>query len=113
MILSGLVAGWMSGLLGVGGGLILVPIFVHVFKMDAHAAIGTSLAVIIPTALMGATKHTMEHAVDGRVAFFVAVGALIGAFWGAQLSLSLETTLLKRIFAAFLLVVAVYMYVRA
>ncbi|MEK7880614.1 MAG: cbb3-type cytochrome c oxidase subunit I [Deltaproteobacteria bacterium] len=42
-----------------------------------------------------------------------AVGALIGAFWGAQLSLSLETTLLKRIFAAFLLVVAVYMYVRA
>ena len=57
IILGGLFAGFASGLLGIGGGVLLVPLLLYGFKLDIHQAIGTSLAIIIPTAIFGSLVH--------------------------------------------------------
>lgn len=108
--LAGLAAGLLSGLLGVGGGVILVPIFVYVFKMDIHSAIGTSLAVIVPTALMGALKHYKEGAFDFRLCLWVAVFSILGAWLGAYISLGTAAPVLKKGFALFLFVLSIYIF---
>ena len=110
MVISGLAAGLASGLLGVGGGVILVPIFVYFFKLNIHTAIGTSLAVIIPTALMGALRHYAQHSVDIKIFVVVSLFAIAGAFLGAELSLSLPAPTLKKLFAVFLFFLSLYMY---
>lgn len=109
---SGVIAGLLSGLLGVGGGVVLVPIFVYLFKMDIHLAVGTSLAVIVPTAIMGALKHFGRGYVDVKVFLIVSLFAVIGAFWGAAFSLGMAAPVLKKTFAAFLFVLSIYMYFR-
>ncbi len=110
MVVAGLAAGLLSGLLGVGGGVILVPVFVYLLKMDIHLAIGTSLAVIIPTALMGTFKHYLQHSVDGKVFLIVSVFAILGAFYGVHISLGLTGPTLKKLFAIFLFFLSLYMY---
>lgn len=103
-------AGLVSGFLGVGGGVILVPIFVYAFKMDIHQAIGTSLAIIVPTALVGALKHYGQHSIDLKIFLLVSIFAILGALWGAHISLGTAAPLLKKIFAIFLFFLALYMY---
>ena len=78
-ILTGLSAGFVAGLLGVGGGVILVPALIFVLGVSIHSAIGISLAVIVPTAFTGAFKHFLSGNVDLKVAAIVAVFAI--AYW--------------------------------
>ena len=105
-------AGITSGLLGVGGGLVLVPLFYYLLKMNMHLAIGTSLAIIVPTALVSALKHASEHYVDWRVVVFAAVFSIVGSFLGASISLGLDVGLLKKIFAVFLVLIALKMFLQ-
>ena len=105
-----LVAGIFSGLLGIGGGLILVPLFHYILKMDMHAAVGTSLAIIVPTALIGAFRHTAGHFVDWRIFVFSGIFAIIGGFLGAGISMNLDVVLLRKIFAVFLVLIALKMF---
>lgn len=110
MILTGLAAGLLSGLLGVGGGTILIPVFIHFFKMDTHRAFGTSLAVIIITALFGAARYHASRMVDVKVFAVVAVFSVIGVLIGVNITLGLDAGLLKKAFAVFLVIVAVNMF---
>ena len=103
-------AGILSGLLGIGGGLVLVPLFHYVLKMDLHAAIGTSLAIIVPTALIGAVRHASGNLIDWRIFLFSAVFAILGGFLGAGISMNLDVVLLRKIFAGFLFLIAVKMF---
>src|SRR3989338_10733312 len=103
-------AGIFSGLLGIGGGLILVPLFHYLLKMDMHLAVGTSLAIIVPTALVGTFRHASGNFIDWRVFIFSVVFAIIGGFIGAGVSMHLDVTLLKKIFAVFLILIAVKMF---
>lgn len=105
-----LAAGILSGLLGIGGGLILVPLFHYLLKMNMHAAVGTSLAIIVPTALIGAYRHASGNFVDWRVFVFSTIFAVIGGFLGAGISMNLDVVLLRKIFAAFLLLIALKMF---
>ena len=102
--------GIVSALLGVGGGLIFVPLFHYLLKMDMHQAVGTSLAIIVPTALMGAWKHSAHQFVDWKVFLFAVVFAVLGGFIGAQISIGLDAGVLKKVFAVFLLFVAAKMF---
>jgi uncharacterized protein len=106
------IAGIFSGLLGIGGGLVLVPLFHYVLKMNMHLAIGTSLALIVPTALVGAIKHASANSIDWRIVMFAVVFAIIGGFIGASLSLKMDVGLLRKVFAIFLLLVAVKMFIQ-
>ncbi|MBI4550312.1 MAG: sulfite exporter TauE/SafE family protein [Candidatus Omnitrophica bacterium] len=109
---TGIATGFLSGLLGVGGGVVMVPIFMYVFKTDVHTAIGTSLAVIVPTALMGALKHYSQQSLDFRLFWIVSIFALLGAFAGAHVSLGAAAPVLKKTFAVFLFCLSIYIYVR-
>jgi hypothetical protein len=113
VLLLGIATGMVSGLLGVGGGLLMVPIFTHIFKMDIHKAIGTSLAIIVPIALVGSTRHFLNGNIEFRNLAFFVVAALIGGWLGATLANVLPVPVLKRLFAIFLVCVAVHMFLSA
>jgi len=102
----GAATGVLSSVLGVGGGLILVPALVLGFSFSQHAAEGTSLAVIIPTALLGAARHTRRGYTHWRTGFTLGLGGIAGGVGGAVLALALEGLLLQRLFAGFLVVMA-------
>lgn len=103
----GLATGLASSVLGVGGGLVLVPALVVGFGFSQHAAEGTSLAVIVPTALLGAARHTRRGYTHWRIGLTVGLGGIAGGVGGAMLALALEGLLLQRLFAAFLIVMAI------
>ena len=105
-----LLAGIFSGLLGIGGGLVLVPLFHYILKMDMHIAVGTSLAIIVPTALVGTFRHASGNFVDWRIFVFSVIFATLGGFLGAGISMHLDVILLKKIFAVFLIFVALKMF---
>ena len=102
----GLAAGFAAGLLGVGGGIVMVPAMVLVLGFDQHVAQGTSLVVIIPAALAGTMTHYRNGRVSLRDAALLAAGGIGGAVVGSISALSVDDTLLRRLFGAFLLVVA-------
>ena len=110
--LISLLAGVLSGLLGIGGGLVLVPLFHYLLKMDMHLAVGTSLAIIVPTALVGAYRHGSGSFIDWRVFLFSTIFAILGGFIGAGISMNLDTVLLRKIFAVFLMLIAIKMFVQ-
>lgn len=103
--LIGLVSGVTSGLFGVGGGIVMVPAMMFFMKMDIKLAVGTSLAVIIPTAVMGSFKHFQLGNVDWRVALMLAPTAIFGSYMGAWWTKSIESGNLKRAFGGFLVLV--------
>jgi uncharacterized protein len=104
------IAGIFSGLLGIGGGLVLVPLFHYVLKMSMHQAVGTSLALIVPTALVGAIRHAGQGYVDWRIIAFAIAFAILGGFLGAGISLHLDVSFLRKVFAVFMMVAAVKMF---
>lgn len=103
-------AGTISSLLGVGGGIVLVPVLIYVLGLPIHQAVGTSLAVIVPTALMGVVRHYGFGNINLSIAIFLAVGAIAGAYLGAALAEMLPALVLKKIFAALLAITAVRMF---
>ena len=102
----GLLIGLISGLIGIGGGTMLVPLFMYGFKMNIYKAVGTSLAVIAPVSLVGAYSHHLKGNVDLGPVLIVAIAASIGIFAAGQIIHVVPETALKRAFALFLLFVA-------
>ena len=109
LILVGLVAGAMGAMLGVGGGIVYVPALVALFSFAQHEAQGTSLAVILPTAVMAAYVHSKAGRVEWRTAILLGVGGILGGVLGARTALALDAPLLKRMFAVFLVLAALRM----
>ena len=105
LIILGLFAGFTSGLLGIGGGVILVPALALFFGIPFHKAVGVSLAIIVPTALSSMLKHYAEGNVDFSFAFIIAVFAMLGGWLGASYSTALPAATLKKIFAIFMIVI--------
>jgi len=101
----GLVSGVASGLFGVGGGIVMVPAMMFFMTMDIKRAVGTSLAVIIPTALMSSFKHYQQGNLDWRVALSLAPMAILGGYAGAWLTTQISSANLKRAFGGFLVLV--------
>jgi len=100
----GIVVGLLSALFGIGGGLVMVPFIVLVLEGDQHLAEGTSLLVIVPTAIAGVIAHARRGYVDFRAAGLLAVGGVFGAYAGARIALATEQEALQTAFAIFLVV---------
>ena len=107
LLLIGLAAGLLSGLLGVGGGVVMVPLLVGVTGFNQHSAHASSLAALIPIASIGALKFALEGSVDYRLAALLAAGALIGAPLGAALMARTKEGALKAVFGLVMVVVGV------
>lgn len=104
----GLFSGVASGLFGVGGGIVMVPAMVFFLSppiRDIKQAIGTSLVVIIPTALIGSAKHLSQGNVDWRTALALAPLAILGGYAGAWLTTHIPAENLKRVFGGFIILV--------
>ena len=106
---AGIVVGIMSGLLGIGGGSIIVPVLVYLFKINIHQAIGTSLLIIIPTAICGSLVHVQHGNVLVKVALGIMLFSIVGSFVGSHLVVLLPVPVLKKIFGIFLAIIAVKM----
>jgi len=113
LLLVGLTAGVLAGLFGIGGGLIMVPAMVLLFSFDQHTAQGTSLLVIIPAAAAGSVTHYRQGRLVVGGALALAAGGVIGALIGSTTALTLDDGLLQRLFALFLIAMAIRLLMKA
>lgn len=111
-ILIGIFGGLVGGLFGIGGGTIFVPLLVILKRFDTHLAIGTSLAVILPTAAVALFRHAKGGQVDWQAAFWLALFGILGAWIGAGLSLKMDELLIRRLFAVLMIIVAVRLFLK-
>lgn len=109
-ILTGMITGVLSGLLGIGGGAVLVASAVVFMGIGQHAAQAAALAAMIPTALVGVAKHHRNRMINYRVIPFLAVGLMLGGVVGAYVANSISETLLRQIFSIFFAVMSVQMF---
>lgn len=113
MLALGLAIGVASGLFGIGGGIIMVPAFIALFGMSDLVAKGTSLAVMIPTAVSGTVANTRGGVVDLRAGVIVGAAATVASFAGVAIAFLLSPEWSVRLFAALIIIVAVQLTVRA
>jgi len=107
-LLVGAAAGLLGALCGVGGGIVLVPVF-KLMGIDHKIAVATSLAVIVPTAMMATFKNQLHGLIDWKLMAAVAAGAVIAAYFGADLMKSMSNPVLTKIFAILLIVTGAQM----
>ena len=108
IITIGLFAGMLSGLVGVGGGIVLVPALIYFLNYGQHQAQGTSLGVLtFPVVIVAFLKYyydtrKMGEPIDFKVILFLAIGFVVGGYLGSSLALKIDKELLKKIFAVIL-----------
>lgn len=115
--LVGALAGFLAGLFGIGGGIVMIPLFLWVFRVAGfspeiivHTAFGTSLAIIIPTAISSAWSHRLRGNVDSRAALRLAIASLLGVAVGSSLSAGLSGEVLKGLMGVMQISVGLRMY---
>jgi uncharacterized membrane protein YfcA len=107
----GVAAGILAGMIGIGGGLIIVPALLYFFKMDQHTAQGTSLAVLLPpTGLLAFIQYYRAGHVHVGIAIMIALGVLVGGYFGGDWAQQLSGPLLRKLFAVLMAAVAVKMF---
>ena len=117
MIGIGLLAGVLSGLFGIGGGIVLVPSLIFLFQFSPHSANGTSLsAMLLPVGILGvwqyfsAGKIGPEHL---RFGGWIAVGMFFGAYFGSRIAVGLDLRWLQRLFACLLIIAAFRLFIQS
>ena len=104
----GLLAGVLSGLFGIGGGIVIVPMLILLVGLTITQAAGTSLAaLLLPVGALGALEYWRGGFVDFRFAAILAVGLLLGAYLGARLGISLPVEVVQRGFGVLLVIVGI------
>lgn len=104
---TGVVAGVLSGIFGIGGGLLIVPALIFFGKMTQRAAVGTSLgALLLPVGALGVYAYWRGGEVNLKAAAWIALGMFVGAFGGAKFALMVNESSLKKVFAVLLVIVA-------
>ena len=110
LLLVGLAAGMLSGMVGVGGGIIIVPCLVYFLGFSQKMAQGTSLGLLLlPVGILGVIQFYKSGNVDVRVVLIIATAFLAGSYFGSRWALSLPQDSLKKIFAIVMLVISIKM----
>jgi uncharacterized protein len=110
----GLVAGVLSGLFGIGGGILIIPSLIFLAKFPTKMALGTSLgALLLPVGLLGAYTYYQNGNVNVRASLLIALGLFFGAWAGARLAQHLSGATLQRMFAVFIALMAIRLWVEA
>ena len=108
LLIIGAVAGLLSGMLGVGGGIIVIPALIFVMGMSQYQAQGISLALLsIPVAIGGAVNYYKQGHVEIKYVLVLAVTFLIGGYIGSLISMRISGDVLRKIFAVFMIIAAV------
>jgi uncharacterized membrane protein YfcA len=110
IILIGLAAGILGGMVGIGGGVVIVPALVYFLAFSQHEAQGNSLALMLfPVGILGVINYYKKGYVDFRYAGLLAIGFVVGSYLGSRFSLSLPQLTVKKVFAVVMLLVALKM----
>jgi hypothetical protein len=110
LLLLGLVAGVLSGLIGIGGGIVIVPALVLLFGLSQHTAQGTTLALMVPPiGLLAAWTYYKGGFVDLKMAGLICIGFFIGGLLGAKFAVAIPDQLLRKIFGVVLFLVSLKM----
>lgn len=107
LLVIGLLAGFLSGLIGVGGGIIMVPLFVLFLGFTQHQAQGLSLAVLLPpVTFLAVYNYYQAGAIDWRYALIVSSIFIVGGFIGSKVALSIDQQTLKKVFGGILMLIS-------
>lgn len=107
LALIGVIAGMLSGLVGVGGGIVMVPLLIYLMGFNQHQAQGTSLTVlVVPVTAAAVYNYYKEGYIDWRYAGIIALFFIVGGYFGSKMAISIDQKMLKKIFAVVLLFVA-------
>ena len=111
LLIIGILAGVLSGLVGVGGGLVMIPLMIVLLGYSQHEAQGTSLAVLaVPVTLLAAYNYYSEGYINWKFTLIIAAGFVLGGFFGSKLAISVDQAMLKKIFGVILLIAAFKMF---
>jgi len=110
-LLLGVIVGALSGVVGIGGGILFVPALMWLFGMDQHKAQGTSLGALLgPVGILAFLEYYRAGNADIRVALLLAAGFLVGGYFGGEYAQHLPDLLLRRVFAVTLVAVGGWMF---
>ena len=110
LVLIGIAAGMLSGLIGVGGGIIIVPSLIYFLSFSQKSAQGTSLGLLLlPAGILAVIQYYKQGYVDIKMVGILAIGFLAGGYFGSKIALSLPQETVKKIFAIVLLLIGVKM----
>lgn len=108
LVIIGVLAGMLSGFVGVGGGLIIVPALVYMLGMTQHEAQGTSLAVLLlPVGILAVMNYHRSGNLDWKYALIIAVAFILGGYFGSKISLALPADTVRKIFGVVMLLGAI------
>ncbi|HEX8517507.1 MAG TPA: sulfite exporter TauE/SafE family protein [Bacteroidia bacterium] len=107
LLCVGLLAGILSGMVGVGGGIIIVPALIYFMAMNQHQAQGTSLAVLLlPVGFLAVYNYYKAGYVDVRATLIIASTFIIGGYLGSKIAINIDQNTVKKIFGVVLILVA-------
>jgi len=110
LIVLGITAGILSGLIGIGGGIIIIPALIFIFGFSQHQAQGTTLALLVPPiGILAAWTYYKQGYVDLHAALFICIGFLFGSLLGAKIATNISSIMLEKIFGITLLLISLKM----
>lgn len=109
-LLAGALIGFTGGVLGIGGGLLAIPLLGLVFDMPQQAAQGTALVMVLPAVLLTVRKYNQRARIDWYAAAAGAAGSIVFTWVGARIALGADPILLRRVYAAFILCIAIFYF---
>ncbi len=110
LVIIGIAAGVLGGLVGVGGGIIIVPSLIYFLNFTQKNAQGTSLGLLLlPVGILGVLQYYKEGYVDFKIVAVLSLGFLLGSYFGSKIALSLPQETVKKIFAILMLVISIKM----
>ena len=112
-LILGIGVGILSGLIGVGGGIVLIPALIYIFGMDQHLAQGTSLAMLLPpTGILAFIEYYKAGKVNWQLGLIIAGGVVLGGYFGGAWAQGISGPTLRKVFAVALAATAVKMFVQ-
>jgi uncharacterized membrane protein YfcA len=113
LVISGVSAGLVSGMLGVGGAIIMVPALVFFFAMTQHQAQGTSLAVLVfPVGILAFLNYYKQGYVNFKIAVVIMIAFVVGSFLGSMVAIRVNERILKTIFGVLIIVLGIRMILK-
>lgn len=110
LLIVGLAAGTLAGLVGVGGGIIIIPALIYILGFSQKEAQGTSLGILLlPVGILAALNYYKQGFIDIKVVLIISAAFIIGGFFGSKLALSISQETLRKVFGTLLLVLAIKM----
>ena len=111
LVVVGLITGALAGMLGIGGGIIMIPALVYIFGFSQYQAIGTSLAVMLPPiGLFAAYNYYKAGHINVWYAIILAVTFMVGSYFSSKFALNIPQQVLRKIFSVFVIIIALKMF---